>query len=165
MEEGTTTVATAPRPGATGLRLTQRNRAQEVGQDEGGDAYKTSTDKATPRAHSVSGLLPASSCAGRSNQSTASALLAGQNADVSAASGLAEGSGSGVASHQTAQSGSAIPRAVATLSHILPLDFIAGTSLPADDVTVRESHDSLGRALHSATDNPCLLYTSPSPRD
>lgn len=150
---GTATIATAPRPGATGLRLAQGNRAQGSGQDEGDGTCKTSTDMAPSRADSVSGLLPASSFPRRSNQSTASALLAGQKRDVSAASGLAEGSASGATSQQTAQSGPAIPRVVPALSHILPLDFLAGTSLPADDITAHKSHDSPAKARHAATDN------------
>lgn len=153
LEVRTTTISTAPRPGATGLQVAQRNHAQGVGQDEGGGSYKASTDRAASRGNSVSGLAPASSFPGRGNQSTASALLAGQKADVPTASGLAAESGSGVASHQTTQRGSTIPRPVAALSHILPLDFLAGTSLPADDLSAHELHGSLGRARHPAKEN------------
>lgn len=149
LEARTTTIATAPRPGATGLQVAQRHHAQGVGQDEGGGA---STDRAASRDNSVSGLAPASSFPGRGNQSTASALLAGQNADVPTASELAAGSGSGVAPHQTTQRGSTVPRPVAALSHILPLDFLAGTSLPADDLSARKPHGSLG-ARHPAKEN------------
>lgn len=151
LEAGTATFATAPRPGATRLRLAQRNHAQGVGQDDGGSSHKASTDRATSRDDSVSGLPSASSFPGRSTQ--APALLAGQNVDVSDASGLAMESGSGVVSHQTTQSGSATPRPVAALSHILPLDFLAGTSLPADDMKAHDSRESFKKARHSATDN------------
>ena len=144
-------IATAPRPGATGLRLAQGNHAQGVGQDDGGGSHKASTDRATSRDDSVSGLPPASNFPRRSNQ--APALLAGQNADVSAASGLAVESGSGVASHQTTQSGPATPRPVAALSHIGPQDFVAGTSLPADDIRDHDSLESLRKTRYSATEN------------